>query len=80
MDLKIQEVTLEKAQARDINLWENRDLLVELVELPRHLAVVERDHFTEAEELAALVAKISMVLVDLRLAPIQGIPQVPNKV
>jgi hypothetical protein len=53
---------------------------VELVELPRHLAVVERDHFTEAEELAALVAKISMVLVDLRLAPIQGIPQVPNKV
>jgi hypothetical protein len=45
-----------------------------VVELREHLTRIEADSIIEAEELAALVADISMVLMDLGLAPVQQIP------
>jgi hypothetical protein len=78
-DLKGPKAALVEAQARAHNLWDNQDLLAELVELRDCLGGVLVYRVTEAEVLTALVADISTVLVDLGLAPIQGIPQVPNK-
>jgi hypothetical protein len=40
---------------------------------------VKKEHVAEAERLAALVAEASKALVDLRLPPIQEVPQIPRK-
>jgi hypothetical protein len=71
-DLKGPKAALVEAQAHAHNLWDNQDLLVELRDC---LGGVQVYRIMEAEVLTALVADISTVLVDLGLAPIQGIPR-----
>jgi hypothetical protein len=75
----VPEAVLVEAQACGLNPQDNWDLMAELVELPERLGGVEVECVAEAEEIMMLVADISKVLVDLGLAPIEGMSQVPNK-
>jgi hypothetical protein len=64
-----------EAQAHRLNPQEKRYELLKLVELREHLDEAKAAHIVEAEELAMLVVEISMILGDLGLPPIRGIPQ-----
>jgi hypothetical protein len=68
-DLKGPKAALVEAQARAHNIWDNQDLLAELVELRDCLGGVQVYRITEAEVLTALVADISTVLVLLKGSP-----------
>jgi hypothetical protein len=74
---KERDLEMREVQAHGLNTRENRDELLELVELWKHLneAVVVR--IAKARQLVALVEDISNALVDLG-NPIQGIPQDPS--
>jgi hypothetical protein len=74
-DLKVWEAALVEAQACSIHPQENRDLLPKLVELRECLTRVEVDCVTKAEELAALVTGISMVLMELDWLPFGRFPR-----
>jgi hypothetical protein len=73
------EAALMEAQARRLNPQENRYELSKLVKLREHLDEAKAAHIIEAVELATLVMEISMILGDLGLPPIRGIPQDPGK-
>jgi hypothetical protein len=53
---------------------------MEFIELWSLLQDTEVDHVVEAGRLATLVRDVSMVLMDLGMAPIPGIPRDPHTV
>jgi hypothetical protein len=73
-DLELRTATL----ARGINPWDNRDELMEFVELWRLLQDIKTDRITEVSWLAALVREVSQVLENLGLPPIPRIPWDPR--
>jgi hypothetical protein len=73
-DLELRMTVLAEVQARGINPRDNRDELMEFIELRRPLQDVEVDHVTEAGWLATLVREVSLVLENLGMPPIPGIP------
>jgi hypothetical protein len=66
-----------EVQSWGLDPWDNRDELMELVELQRHLKEAEVECAAEAERLAILVGDISKVMLDLGMPPIAGVPQDP---
>jgi hypothetical protein len=77
-DLSLRKATLVEAQSWGLNPWDNREELMEFVELRRLLQDPEVHCITEAGWLAILVRDISKVLVDLGMPPISGISQDPH--
>jgi hypothetical protein len=77
--MKVREAKLAEDQVRGPHPCDGRDLSVELEELHEWMTKVKEEHVAEAERLAALVAEASKALVDLRLPPIQEVPQIPRK-
>jgi hypothetical protein len=73
-DLDLCEAMLAEAQNRGLNPRENRDELMEFVELRRLLQDIEVNRVIEAVWLVTLVRDVSKVLEDLGMPPIQGIP------
>jgi hypothetical protein len=59
---------LAEAQAQALNLWDNRDEL---------LQDIDADHVVEASRLATLLRDVSKVLGDRGMPPIPGIPWDP---
>jgi hypothetical protein len=68
-DLSLHEAALVEAQTWEINPQDNREELVEFIELWSHLHDVEVDHIIEARWLVILVRDMSKVLVDLGMPP-----------
>jgi hypothetical protein len=58
-DLELQTTVLAEAQARGINPRDNRDELMQFVELRQLLQDVEMDRVTEAGRLTALMRGVS---------------------
>jgi hypothetical protein len=58
-DLELQTTVLAEAQARGINPRDNRDELMEFIELRQLLQDVEMDRVTEAGRLTALMREVS---------------------
>jgi hypothetical protein len=73
-DLNLHKAVLAEAQSRGLSPRDNREELMELVELRRLLQDTEVDHVTEAGRLAILLRGVSKVLVDLGMPPIPGSP------
>jgi hypothetical protein len=69
---------LAEAQARGLNPWDNRDELMELIELSGLPWDVEVDCVVEVGRLVTLVRDVSKVLEDLGMSPITGIPRDPR--
>jgi hypothetical protein len=65
---------LANDQARGLYPHDGRDLLSKLGKLRECVVEVEEDRTVEAEQLSQLTIKISNVLVNLNVMPIQGIP------
>jgi hypothetical protein len=76
-DLGLLEATLVEKQSWGLNHQDNREELMEFVELWRLLKDVEAARVTKAGWLAILVRDVSKVLVDLGMPPIPGIPRDP---
>jgi hypothetical protein len=76
-NLELRVAALTEAQAWGINPRDNRDELMELIELRRLLQNAEPDRVIEAGRLATLVRDVSKVREDLGMPPILGIPQDP---
>jgi hypothetical protein len=74
----MQEAKLAEEQAHNPYSFDGRDLPTELEELRVCVAGVEDERTAEAGELAVLVVATSNALVDLRMLPIQEVPQLPN--
>jgi hypothetical protein len=68
-DLSLHEAALVEAQTWEINPQDNREELVEFIELWSHLHDVKVDHVVEARWLVILVRDMSKVLVDLGMPP-----------
>jgi hypothetical protein len=64
-DLELCEVALKEAQTLELNPWDNRDELMEFVELRRLLQHAVADRVIKARWLATLVRDVSKVLADL---------------
>jgi hypothetical protein len=73
-DLNLHKAALAEAQSRGLSPRDNREELMELIELRRLLQDTEVDHVAEAGRLAILLRGVSMVLVDLGMPPIPGSP------
>jgi hypothetical protein len=73
-DLELHMGALAEAQARGLYPQDNHDKLTEFVELHGLLWDTEVDHIIDADRLATLVRDVSMVLEDLGMSPIPGIP------
>jgi hypothetical protein len=73
-DLTVHKVALVEARSRGLNPHDNREKLMEFVELWRLLHDAEVDHIAKAGRLAILVRDVSKVLTDLSMSPILGIP------
>jgi hypothetical protein len=58
-DMELQTTVLAEAQARGINPRDNRDELMEFIELRQLLQDVEMDRVTEAGRLTALMREVS---------------------
>jgi hypothetical protein len=67
---------LDMHKAEGLNPRDDREKLMDFVELWRLLQDVEADHIIEAGRLAILVREVSKVLVDLGMPPIPGIPKI----
>jgi hypothetical protein len=65
---------LVEARSRGLNPQDNREELVEVVELWRLLHDAEVDRVIEVRRLAILVRDVSKVQMDLGMLPILGIP------
>jgi hypothetical protein len=65
---------LVEARSRGLNPQDNREELVEVVELWRLLQDAQVDRIIEVRRLAILVRDVSKVLMDLGMPPILGIP------
>jgi hypothetical protein len=65
---------LVEARSRGLNPQDNREELVEVVELWRLLHDAEVDRVIEVRRLAILVRDVSKVQMDLGMPPILGIP------
>jgi hypothetical protein len=76
-DLDLREAVLVEAQSRGVNSWDNREELMEFIELWRLLKEAGVERVTEVERLAILVREVLKVLVDLGIPPIIGIPWDP---
>jgi hypothetical protein len=68
-------VALADAQTRGLNSRDNRDELMEFVELRRLLQDAEVDRVIEAGRLATLVRDVSKVLEDIGTPRIPGFPR-----
>jgi hypothetical protein len=77
-DLELCVAALAEAQARGLNPWDNRDELMELIELRGLPWDVEVDCVVEVGQLVTLVRDVSKVLEDLVMSPITGIPRDPR--
>jgi hypothetical protein len=77
-DLELRVAALAKAQARGRNPWDNRDELMELVDLHGLLWDAEVDHVIEVGRLVTLVRDVSKVLEDLGMSPIPEITRDPR--
>jgi hypothetical protein len=75
-DLDLREAVLAKVQTRGLNPCDNRDELLEFIELRRLLQDAEANHVVEAERLVTLVRDVSSVLEDLAMPPIPGPPKI----
>jgi hypothetical protein len=73
-DLDLREATLLEAWSQGLDPWDNYNELMELIKLWRCLKEVEVECIAMVGRLAILVRDISMVLVDLGMLPIPGIP------
>jgi hypothetical protein len=69
-DLGSREATLAEVQSRGLNPWDNREELMEFVELRRLLTDIEVRRITKAGRLVMLVGDVSKVLVDLGMLPV----------
>jgi hypothetical protein len=76
-DLSLSKVKLAEAQSWGLNPQDNREELMEVIELRRLLQDAKLDCVTEAGRLAILAGDVSKVLVDLGMPPIPGIPRDP---
>jgi hypothetical protein len=74
-DLNLCEAELAEAQTWGQNPQDNREELLEVIELWRLLQDAEADHVVEARLLSTLVRDVVKVLEDLGMPPIQGIPR-----
>jgi hypothetical protein len=77
-DLELRTAALVEAQARGINLWDNRNELMEFVKLRQLLQDIKADCVIEAGRLATLVSEVSQVLENLGMPPILRIPRDPH--
>jgi hypothetical protein len=75
--LHLHEATLAEAQTWGLNPRGNRDELMVFTKLWRLLQNIEADCVIKAGRLVTLVRGVSLVLVDLGITPIPGIPQDP---
>jgi hypothetical protein len=71
-DLELREAALAEAQTRGLQPRDNRDVLMEFVELWRLLQDTEADRIIEVSRLATLVRDMSKVLAGL------GLPHIPK--
>jgi hypothetical protein len=75
MDLEVQEAIRKEVSECSLHATDGRVLSVELDEAHTRADRMNDEHATEAEQLSWWVIKISDVLVDLGMLPIQDIPQ-----
>jgi hypothetical protein len=71
------EVALVDEKSQGLHPWDNREELMEFVELRKLLKEAEVEHVTEAVRLVFLARDVPKVLVGLVMPPILGIPQDP---
>jgi hypothetical protein len=77
-DLSLYEEALVEAQSQGPNPWDNRDELMEFIELQKLLKDAEVGCITKAKWLEILARDVSKVLVDLGVPPIPRIPRDPR--
>jgi hypothetical protein len=75
MNLEVHEAKLMEEQAWGLHPFDRWDLLAELEEIHVRMPRLEDEHASKSEKLLVLVMGISNALVDLRMLPIQDIPQ-----
>jgi hypothetical protein len=74
-DLEVQEVILAEEQAHSLHPVNGRDLFLELKETRACMDEIKGGRIAKAEQLSQMVMKISSMLFDLGIFPIQEIPQ-----
>jgi hypothetical protein len=77
MDLERREEVLADDQARGLYSPDGRDLPSELGKIHEHMAEVEDDHASGANQLSQSTMEISNAFVDWNVLPIQSIPLHP---
>jgi hypothetical protein len=75
VDLEVQEAILIEELKCDLHPTNERDLSVELHKACMHVDKIDGERADEAEKLSQWVVRISIVMVNLGLLPIQDIPQ-----
>jgi hypothetical protein len=75
MDLEVREAILVEELEHDLHPTDGWELSVELDKARTCVDRIDGERATEAEQLSQWVMRISSVLVDLGLRPIQDIPQ-----
>jgi hypothetical protein len=78
-DLILREEALSEARTRGLDPVERQEELVELVELRQRLEETRLARGAEAARLARIVGDMSGALVNLGMAPVPEIPQLPDK-
>jgi hypothetical protein len=77
-DLVVREAILAEELERGLHPPNGWDPSVELDKAPAHVDKIDGERAAEAEPLSRQVIRISGVLVDLGMLPIQNIPQLPK--
>jgi hypothetical protein len=79
MDLEVPEAILLEELERDLHPTDGWDLSAELDKARVLVDRVNGERAAKAEQLSQWVLRISIVLLDLGMLPIQDIPQLPNQ-